>query len=91
MGQRSGVFLGAFLGGAALYLWQKSRRMAPSPLARDITRWEDEGGAVSTQTAWGEKAGDPIDASNGRALPATRSGGTANPGSTPDAWNFPRS
>jgi len=91
MGQKSGVFLGAFLGGAALYLWRKSRRSAPSALPRDITRWEDEGGAVNAEPKWVNKVVDPKDTNNGHALSKARTDAAGNLGSTPDAWNFPRS
>lgn len=91
MGRRSGVFLGAFLGGAALYLWQKSRQTVVSPLPRDITRWEDEGGAVHTQPKWVDKVSDPKDTKNGHATSVVGTDLSGDLGSTPNAWNFPRS
>ena len=91
MARSSGVLWGAFLGGAALYLWQKSRRIGVAPLPRDITRWEDEGGAVTSSPQWADKVADQNDAKNGHVTRVAGTDLSRKPGATPDAWNFPRS
>lgn len=88
MGGKSGFLATAVLGGALYWLWQKARQPSGVPHGREITRWEDEGGAVHGGSS------EVTGASRGQAARMGGSG-AAQPahsgGSTPDAWLFPRS
>jgi hypothetical protein len=81
---RIGIFGALFaVGGMVAWRWAQKRRAAQAATARDLTRWEGEGGSV---------------ADAGPVQPATLPGGThpnagngADHGATGGAWRFPRS
>lgn len=80
-----GVFGALFAVGSVLaWRWVQKQRAANAPLARDLTRWENEGGAVTTPA-------QPAPAA--QVAPATHrhNGNGADHGATGDAWPFPRS
>lgn len=78
---RIGVFSAFFaVGGVLAWKWMQSQDAARKRGARDLNRWEDEGGKVVT----------PSTAS--KATPSNTSANGADAiGGTADAWNFPRS
>ena len=72
-----GIFGALFAVGSVLaWKWVQSQDAAGRRTAREINRWEDEGGKVLTPAT-----GTHAQAVNGHGVV----GGTA------DAWNFPRS
>ncbi|MFC0575645.1 hypothetical protein [Paraburkholderia solisilvae] len=81
---RIGVFGALFaVGGMLAWRWAQKRRAAQTATARDLTRWEGEGGAVADA--------QPVQ-------PAALPGGTqprgangADHGAAGGAWPFPRS
>jgi hypothetical protein len=79
---RIGIFGALFAVGSVLaWRWVQKQRAAQAPLARDLTRWENEGGAVT----------EPQQPAPGAQMtPAThlRRGNGADHS---DAWPFPRS
>jgi hypothetical protein len=79
---RIGIFGALFAVGSVLaWRWVQKQRAAQPPLARDLTRWEGEGGTVT----------EPAQPAPGaQVAPAThlRNGNGADHG---DAWPFPRS
>jgi hypothetical protein len=83
---RIGIFGALFaVGGVLAWRWVQRQRAAQPPLARDLTRWEGEGGNV---TEFETNVGGP------RATLAHASNGTGNGAdhsATGDAWPFPRS
>lgn len=90
MSTKSNVLLAGLLGGAVVWLWKKAREESGGAGHRDITRWEDEGGALPD----GEQMRARPSARGRRSLRVASSGGATAPdevGSTPDAWKFPRS
>ncbi|MFC6313759.1 hypothetical protein E2553_08215 [Paraburkholderia dipogonis] len=74
--------LGGFL--AVRYVQQRNRA-AQIPVARELGRWENEGGAVAAPTAnqasTGGETGPSAHGANGSAYPNDNGG----------AWPFPRS
>jgi len=83
-----GLFGALFAIGSVLaWRWAQAQRDASKRGARELHRWEDEGGKVVT----------PASASAASAVapatPAKPSNGVCNGalGSTPEAWNFPHS
>jgi hypothetical protein len=71
-----GIFGALFAVGSVLaWKWVQSQDASGRRVARDLNRWEDEGGKVLTP------AGSAASAVNGHGAV----GGTA------DAWHFPRS
>jgi hypothetical protein len=87
-----GIF-GALMavGGLLAWRWVQRQRASQPPLARDINRWEGEGGAVvsASQTPGTQTALKPASASSG--LPNGAANGSAHPGGSGDAWPFPHS
>ena len=80
-----GIFGAVFAVGSVLaWRWVQKQRAAQQPLARDLTRWEGEGGTVT------EPAQPAAGAPGAQVAPAThlRNGNGADHG---DAWPFPRS
>ncbi|MBP0591628.1 hypothetical protein J8I87_18215 [Paraburkholderia sp. LEh10] len=78
-----GVFGALFAVGSVLaWRWVQRQRAAQAPLARDLTRWEGEGGSVT----------EPQHAPGAEVAPAAhlRSGNGADHGASGDAWPFPR-
>jgi predicted lipid-binding transport protein (Tim44 family) len=77
--------LGGFL--AVRYV-QRSRSQGPA--ARELSRWEDEGGTVATPAA---PAGSVTAASASPAAPDAAHGtnGSTHPNGDAGAWPFPRS
>ena len=83
-----GLFGALFaIGGVLAWRWAQTQRDAAKRGARELNRWEDEGGKVATPASASA-------ASTARpAAPAKPSNGVGNGalGSTPEAWNFPHS
>ncbi|GJH15426.1 hypothetical protein CBA19CS22_02810 [Caballeronia novacaledonica] len=72
-----GIFGALFAVGSVLaWKWVQSQDLAGRRAARDLNRWEDEGGKVLSPSA-----GASAKAVNGHGVV----------GGTPDAWHFPRS
>ncbi|GAB5100562.1 hypothetical protein P9250_22840 [Caballeronia sp. LP006] len=72
-----GIFGALFAVGSVLaWKWAQSRDAATRRTARDLHRWEDEGGKVLTPSS---------------RLPAPHEVNGHGVGGTADAWNFPRS
>ena len=82
---RIGIF-GALVavGGMLAWHWAQRHRASQTRLVQDLSRWENEGGAVaaSTQTA-------PLPAPP-KESPRRPNGGAAD-GLGEDAWHFPHS
>ncbi|EIM97149.1 hypothetical protein WQE_30608 [Paraburkholderia hospita] len=82
-----GIFGAVFAVGSVLaWRWVQKQRAAQQPLARDLTRWEGEGGAVT-------EPAQPAPGAPGAQVAPTpakhlRNGNGADHG---DAWPFPRS
>lgn len=77
-----GVFGALFAVGSVLaWRWVQKQRAAQQPLARDLTRWEGEGGAVteSAQPAPGAQLTPAAHLRNGNGADHS------------DPWPFPRS
>ncbi len=85
-----GIF-GAMMavGGLLAWRWAQRRRASQANLNRDLSRWEGEGGAVTTatQTAPASPAASVSPARNGAANGSGN--GASHPGGTGDAWPFP--
>jgi hypothetical protein len=80
-----GLFGALFAIGSVLaWRWAQTQRDASKRGARELHRWEDEGGKVITPAS-----ALPVPP----AAPAKPSNGVGNGalGSTPEAWNFPHS
>ena len=88
MSRKSHFLAAALIGGFAAWLWKQTRSGSHAMPHGEITRWEDEGGAVhaldeapaaasASRRAPGSNAAEPV--LNGSAT-----------GSTPEAWKFPR-
>ncbi|SAK75936.1 hypothetical protein AWB77_03506 [Caballeronia fortuita] len=72
-----GVFGALFaLGGVLAWKWVQAQDAAGRRTARDLNRWEDEGGKVLTPST------------GARAHPVN---GHGTVGGSADAWHFPRS
>ena len=88
---RIGIF-GALmaLGGFLALRYVQRNRAAQVPVARELSRWEGEGGTVATPPA---PAGSVATASTGPSTPYTAQGanGSAHPNGKEGAWPFPRS
>jgi hypothetical protein len=85
---RIGIFGALFaVGGVLAWRWVQRQRAAQAPLARDLTRWEGEGGNV---TEFEPPVGG---ARTAQAAHHSRNGvgNGADHGATGDAWPFPRS
>ena len=84
---RIGIF-GALVavGGLLAWRWAQKHRASQAHLNRDLSRWEDEGGAVVNvaQTA-------PATASPAGAAPAAGTNGASHPNGFGEAWPFPHS
>ena len=84
---RIGIF-GALVavGGLLAWRWAQKHRASQAHLNRDLSRWEDEGGAVVNvaQTA-------PATASPAGAAPAAATNGASHPNGLGEAWPFPHS
>ena len=82
---RIGIFGALFAVGSVLaWRWAQTQRAAQSSAARDLTRWEGEGGSVT----------EPENPAPGAQMtPAghLRKGNGANGADHGDAWPFPRS
>ncbi|CAB3636133.1 hypothetical protein [Paraburkholderia rhynchosiae] len=73
------------LGGFLAVRYVQRNRAAQAQTGRDLSRWEDEGGAVATPS--------PSSAPSGSVSAASASSGAhgANGSAHPDAWPFPHS
>jgi hypothetical protein len=83
-----GLFGALFAIGSVLaWRWAQAQRDASKRGARELHRWEDEGGKVVTPASASTVPPVPP------AAPAKPSNGVGNGalGSTPEAWNFPHS
>ncbi len=80
-----GIFGALFaVGGMLAWHWAKKHRAAQSTAARDLTRWEGEGGAISETPPATPSAPPP-----GGTHPRGANG--ADHAASGDAWPFPRS
>jgi hypothetical protein len=80
----------AALGGFLAVRYVQRNRAAKLPAARELSRWEGEGGTVATPAL---PAGSVATASTGPSTPdaAPRgANGSAHPDGQDDAWPFPR-
>jgi hypothetical protein len=81
---RIGIF-GALVavGGMLAWRWSQKHRASQTRLVQDLSRWENEGGAVvaSTQTA-------PLPVSPKPEQPG-QANGRADGGNEPGVWHFP--
>jgi hypothetical protein len=78
-----GVFGALFAVGSLLaWRWVQNKRAAQQPLARDLTRWEGEGGAVTEA--------DQTPAAQLAPASHLRNGNGADHSASGDAWPFPR-
>ncbi|MFC0401728.1 hypothetical protein [Paraburkholderia rhizosphaerae] len=81
---RIGIFGAVFaIGGMLALRWAQKRRIAQAMTARDLTRWEGEGGSIAEA--------EPM---RPAALPGSthpRAGNGVDHGVTGGAWPFPRS
>ncbi|MEA3086141.1 MAG: hypothetical protein QOC89_3838 [Paraburkholderia sp.] len=86
-----GIF-GALMavGGFLAVRYVQRNRAARIPAARELSRWEDEGGAVAAPTT---PSGSGTAASAGASTPDAAHGanGPAHPNGHGGAWPFPRS
>ena len=79
---RIGVFGALFAVGSVLaWRWVQKQRAAQPPLARDLTRWEGEGGSVS----------EPVQPAPGAQMTPAAHLHNGNGADHSDAWPFPRS
>ena len=76
--------LGGFL--AVRYVQQK--RAAHYPVARELSRWEDEGGAVAAPAPSAPAASQKVEGANAGTNGAN---GSAHANGDGGAWPFPRS
>ncbi|MFM0734579.1 hypothetical protein PQQ52_29275 [Paraburkholderia sediminicola] len=78
------------LGGFLALRYVQRNRAAQIPVARELSRWEDEGGTVATPPT---PAGSVTAASAVASTPDTAHGanGSAHPNGKEGAWPFPRS
>lgn len=65
--------------GMLAWRWAQKHRTSQTRLVQDLSRWENEGGAVATSTQ-----AAPLRAST------RRSHSELNGGDAPGAWHFPR-
>lgn len=83
-----GLFGALFAIGSVLaWRWAQTQRDTSKRGARELSRWEDEGGkVVAPPSASAASTAQP-------AAPVKPSNGVGNGvlGSTPEAWNFPHS
>jgi hypothetical protein len=80
---RIGIF-GALVavGGMLAWRWAQRHRASQTRLVQDLSRWENEGGAVAAST---QMAPQPVP-----PKPAPETGGGAQDGgSEPGVWHFP--
>ncbi|CAB3721053.1 hypothetical protein LMG24238_04897 [Paraburkholderia sediminicola] len=79
------------LGGFLAVRYVQRNRAAQVPAARELSRWEGEGGTVATPLA--APSGSVTAASVGPSTPDTAHGanGSAHPNGKDGAWPFPRS
>ncbi|KAE8760718.1 hypothetical protein FSO04_06840 [Paraburkholderia madseniana] len=77
------------LGGFLAVRHMQRNRAAQAQAARELSRWEDEGGTVATSAA---PSGSVSAARTGPSTPDTAHGanGSAHPNRQGDAWPFPR-
>ncbi|MFL9907639.1 hypothetical protein [Paraburkholderia sp. RL17-337-BIB-A] len=78
------------LGGFLAVRYVQRNRAAQIPAARELSRWEGEGGAVAAPAT---PSGSATAASAGPSTPDTAQGanGSAHPNGHGGAWPFPRS
>ncbi|TKC83078.1 hypothetical protein FAZ69_25630 [Trinickia terrae] len=84
---RIGIF-GALVavGGMLAWRWAQKHRASQTRLAQDLSRWENEGGAVAASTQTAPMPVPPKPAAGGESgAKALRSGA----GSEPGVWHFP--
>ncbi|MFM0266656.1 hypothetical protein [Paraburkholderia sediminicola] len=79
------------LGGFLAVRYVQRNRPAQIPAARELSRWEGEGGTVATPPT--APSGGVTAASAGPSTPDTAHGanGSAHPNGKDGAWPFPRS
>ena len=86
-----GLFGALFAIGSVLaWRWAQTQRDASKRGARELNRWEDEGGKVITPAS---VSATSAASAVKPAAPAKPTNGVGNGalGSTPEAWNFPHS
>jgi hypothetical protein len=83
---RIGIF-GALVavGGVIAWRWAQKHRAAQARLAQELSRWEDEGGALASVA----QAAPPASALS--VSPHAVPNGAAEVGGTREAWLFPHS
>ncbi|MFM0070406.1 hypothetical protein PQQ86_04435 [Paraburkholderia sediminicola] len=79
------------LGGFLAVRYVQRNRAAQVPAARELSRWEGEGGTVATPSA--PPPGSVTAANTGPSAPDTahEANGSAHPNGKGGAWPFPRS
>jgi hypothetical protein len=84
---RIGIF-GALVavGGLLAWRWAQKHRASQAHLNRDLSRWEDEGGAVVSVAQTAPAAAGPAGAAS-----ATGTNGASHPIGLGEAWPFPHS
>jgi hypothetical protein len=92
MSRKSHFLAAALVGGFAAWLWKLARLKSHATPHGEITRWEDEGGAVHSldEQPAAASASRPAASLNGIANGLASNGAEEATGSTPDAWKFPR-
>jgi hypothetical protein len=75
------------VGGLLAWRWAQKHRASQANLNRELSRWEDEGGAVAS-TAQAAPSVPPV-ATGGTPPAATN--GASHPDSLGEAWPFPHS
>jgi hypothetical protein len=75
------------VGGFLAWRWAQKHRASQTRLNRDLSRWEDEGGAVVNVTQTAPAAA----AAQAGAAPATGTNGKSHPNGLGEAWPFPHS
>lgn len=75
------------LGGFLAVRYVQRNRAAQAPVARELSRWEDEGGAVAAPSA---APSSTATADAGVSPGASRANGSAYPDGNGGAWPFPR-
>jgi hypothetical protein len=91
---RIGIFgVLAVLGGVLAWRWTQRQRASQAHLARELSRWEDEGGAVVSSPA--QTASGAVSTAAGAAdappVGQTQTNGTVHPNGMGEAWPFPHS
>ncbi|GLU35371.1 hypothetical protein WKR88_27795 [Trinickia caryophylli] len=83
---RIGIF-GALVavGGVLAWRWALKHRASQARLAGELSRWEEEGGALATTTQTAPVGSGP------EVSPHAVPNGHAHVGGTHDAWHFPHS